>query len=97
MYVIACIVLDGDEYEVGADVSYEPDGWAQGYEVDEPDVSAANCRLKDAWAVDTHIHLPGGWSDIAKDALVCEYQAALESADEARGDYYYDLQREEDL
>ncbi len=95
MYVIASIVLDGDEYEVGADVSYESSGPFRGYEVDEPDVSAANCRLKHSRIVDTDT-LPEGWSDTAKDALVCEYGAALESAEDARGDYYYDLQREED-
>lgn len=95
MYVITTIVLDGDEYEIGADVEYEAYGHFRGHEVGEPDVSAANCRLKDSRIVDTDT-LPAGWSELASDALTEAYDAAIGDAADARADYLYDMMREED-
>ncbi len=94
MYIIAIIVLDGDVYEVGADVDYEPSGPFAGYMVGEPDVSAPDCMLNHSRILNTD-SLPEGWSETAEDALAEEYASRCGDAADARADYLYDMSRED--
>ena len=97
MYVIASIVLDGEEYEVGAEVEseYGPRLYDVSYEVGEPEVSAPDSTLKLSRLIDSDT-LPRGWSDLAQEALIEEYQGAMGDAEDARADYEYDRMREDD-
>ncbi len=101
MYVIATIIVDGpdgehEEYEVGGDVSYEPDGMFQGHEVGEPDISAPNVALKLSRIVDEST-LPDGWSETVQEALVEAYEGRIGAALEDAADFYYDTMREDEL
>lgn len=88
MYVKTYITLqdvDGneDDYEVGADVSFDPggNGWASSYEVGEPDISAPDGKLatsrlaKDPQAGGVFV---GGWADALTEALVEAFQDKVE-------------------
>jgi hypothetical protein len=101
MYVTAYITLDtapdgdAEEYEVGAYVSYEPEGPFAGHEVGEPDVSAPDCRLKFSRLINQD-SLPVGWSDMAELALIEAYEGAIGDMLDARGDYERDRYDRED-
>lgn len=87
-YIITTVTLQNvhgeeEEYEVGADVEYEPEdrecGWMSRYVVGEPDISAPGSTLKESrLAVDPQAPgwFPVGWSDICEDALTEAYKAA---------------------
>lgn len=91
--MIATITLEGEDFEVGADV--ELGYYGDAYEVSEPDVSAPGCTLKRSRLVDDST-LPKGWSDLAEEALVDAYREEREDAVAARADWLYDSMREDD-
>lgn len=83
MYVIADVELtdlEGNEesYQVGADVEVHHLGTEYGYEVCEPDVSAAGSSLRLSRIVNVETLAPG-WSDVVQEALIEAYLGKLES------------------
>lgn len=96
MYVIAYITLDGDEYEVGADVSYDCGGDYGGpsFEVGEPDISAPYCRLKLSRLIDPDT-LPAGWSELASEALIEAHEGKVGDMLDSYADYLHDCERDE--
>ncbi len=99
MYVITSVMFNGDdsEYEVGADVDYDPGDRYQGpsHEVGEPDISAPDCRLKNSRLIDDRT-LPTGWSDVVEEALVAAHEGTIGDMLDSAADYAYDCAREED-
>ncbi len=95
MYVVALVNLGGEEYEVGADVSYEPSGPFRGHEVGEPDISAPDCALKWSRLID-ETTLPDGWSEVVKEALIDEHEARIGDMWDSLADWKYDCDREEE-
>ncbi len=97
MYVITTVSFPGDdaEYEIGAEVDYEPSGPFRGHEVGEPDISAPDCALKLSRLIDPDT-LPLGWSEIAEQALVDAHEGKVGDMLDSRADYEYDRMREED-
>lgn len=96
MWVTATVALttrDGETalYQVGSDVDFEASGPMCGYDVGEPDVSAADCSLASSRIVDTDT-LERGWSELASEVLVEAYGAALEDAKDSQSDYYEDAE-----
>ncbi len=97
MYVVACVTFPGDdaEYEVGADVDYEPSGPFRGFMVGEPDISAPDVALKWSRLVDTGT-LPEGWSAIVEEALIAQHEGTIGDMLDSAADYRYDAMREEE-
>ncbi len=99
VYVITQVMFDGDdaEYEVGAEVDYDPGDRCQSpsHEVGEPDISAPDCRLKWSRLIDPST-LPDGWSDVVEEALVAAHEGAIGDMLDSLADYAHDCAREED-
>ncbi len=95
MYVIATVCFGDEEYEVGADVEYEPSGPFRGHEVGEPDISAPDCRLKWSRLIDPTT-LPDGWSEVVEQALVDAHEGKVGDMLDSAADYAYDRMCEED-
>ena len=93
---VALTTLDGETamYQVGSDVDFEASGPMQGYDIGEPDVSAADCSLSSSRIVDTDTLEPG-WSKLASEVLAEAYGAALEDAKESQYDYYESAEYDE--
>jgi hypothetical protein len=108
VYVKTYIILQDlegreDEYEVGADVEYEPggNGWSPSHEVGEPEFSAPGSTLKESrLALDPQAGevFPRGWSDAVEEALIEAHESRIADLydDEVNGraDYEYDRMKE---
>ena len=91
MYVKATVTLtdvlgNEDDYQVGADVDYDPggSGWAPEYSVGEPDISGPGGKLATSRILSDELLAPG-WSDIVEEALI-ETMSKDDSEDCARED-----------